>query len=471
MMRVSLSHDIPSGVLTVCKYISRVGVVVTRQALNLQPAVRFSYPQPFYGGVIQRKFFITLILVFALSFSVFAADVNPSVTVQYKYGNKKSGSFSLSSSNASFTGKVSGYLSYTSGTVAVDDYSGSTTVFELSRVPSDFSVSTSTPGFSVSSSLSDGVATIVITADSSRESNLCGLDFSGEYYVGSELKSYVLGSGYTYTGSGTPPVVPPNPYEGTGSMFGWTGATLLQLELSQSEKWYTYGSGSSFAAQLDSLWTGMDGEGTLRGQVVNSKMLASLTWNKWKWSVDSNTGLPKFEVDSWSQGSWADMIYRTSVYNYFYASKLWSNDVSGSWYGSISTSFSYLNYRVNQILEVLANDEDLAIKDATTPEREWVKNYFNGSGDKADSDKYNSLNSDGQALKDFLTPSESASMSDALSAVESQGYSFWSENVYQDINQVSSTATIGLDDDVPWEEQINDLYSEHIASIWGAFYD
>ena len=297
------------------------------------------------------------------------------------------------------------------------------------------------------------------------------MDFSGEFYVGSELKSYVLGSGYTYTGSGTPPVVPPNPYEGTGSMFGWTGATLLQLELSQSEKWYTFGSGSTFAAQLDALWTGMDGEGTLRGQVVNSKMLASLTWNKWKWSVDSNTGLPKFEVDSWSQGSWADMIYRTSVYNYFYASKLWSNDVSGSWYGSISTSFSYLNYRVNQILEVLANDEDLAIKDATTPERDWVKNYFNGSGDKADSDKYNSLNSDGQALKDFLTPSESASMSDALSAVESQGYSFWSENVYQDINQVSSTATIGLDDDVPWEEQINDLYSEHIASIWGAFYD
>lgn len=410
-----------------------------------------------------------MILVFALSASVYAADSNPSVTVQYKYGNYKSGSFSLSSSNASYTGKVSGYLSYTSGTVAVDDYSGSTTVFELSRVPSDFSVSTSTPGYSVSYSLSDGTATIVVTADSSRESNLCGLTFSGESYVGSELKSYVLGSGYSYTGSGTPPVVPPNPYEGTGSMFGWTGATLLQLELSQSEKWYTYGSGSSFAAQLDSLWTGMDGEGTLRGEVVNSKMLASLTWNKWKWSVDSNTGLPKFEVDSWSQGSWADMIYRTSVYNYFYSSKLWSNDVSGSWYGSISTSFSYLNYRVNQILEVLANDEDLAIKDATTPERDWVKNYFNGSGDKADSSKYNSVNSDGQALKDFLTPSESASMSDALAAVESQGYSFWSESVYQDINQVSPTATADLGDDVPWEDQINDLYSEHVVSIWGAF--
>lgn len=410
-----------------------------------------------------------MILVFALSASVYAADSNPSVTVQYKYGNYKSGSFSLSSSNASYTGKVSGYLSYTSGTVAVDDYSGSTTVFELSRVPSDFSVSTSTPGYSVSYSLSDGTATIVVTADSSRESNLCGLTFSGESYVGSELKSYVLGSGYSYTGSGTPPVVPPNPYEGTGSMFGWTGATLLQLELSQSEKWYTYGSGSSFAAQLDSLWTGMDGEGTLRGEVVNSKMLASLTWNKWKWSVDSNTGLPKFEVDSWSQGSWADMIYRTSVYNYFYSSKLWSNDVSGSWYGSISTSFSYLNYRVNQILEVLANDEDLAIKDATTPERDWVKNYFNGSGDKADSSKYNIVNSDGQALKDFLTPSESASMSDALAAVESQGYSFWSESVYQDINQVSPTATADLGDDVPWEDQINDLYSEHVASIWGAF--
>ena len=159
------------------------------------------------------------------------------------------------------------------------------------------------------------------------------------------------------------------------------------------------------------------------------------------------------------------------TYDYFWTDRLWSNSVSGSWYGAISDNFAYLNFRVNQILDVLANDEDLAIKDATTPEREWVKGYFTGSGDKADSSKYNSLNSDGQALKDFLTPSESASMSDALAAVESQGYSFWSESVYQDINQTSSTATTNLGDDVPWEEQINDLYSEHVASIWGAFYD
>ena len=60
-------------------------------------------------------------------------------------------------------------------------------------------------------------------------------------------------------------------------------------------------------------------------------------------------------------------------------------------------------------------------------------------------------------------------MSDALAAVESQGYSFWSESVYQDINQVSPTATADLGDDVPWEDQINDLYSEHVASIWGVF--
>lgn len=413
-----------------------------------------------------------MFLVFALSFSVFAADVNPSVTVQYKYGNNKSGSFSLSSSNASYTGKVSGYLSYTSGTVAVDDYSGSTTVFELSRVPSDFSVSTSTPGYSVTYSLSDGTATIVVTADSSRESNLCGLDFSGESYVGSELKSYVLGSGYTYTGSGTPPVVPPNPYEGTGSMFGWTGATLLQLELSQSEKWYTFGSGSTFAAQLDALWTGMDGEGTLRGQVVNSKMLASLTWNKWKWSVDSNTGLPKFEVDSWSQGSWADMIYRTSVYNYFYASKLWSNDVSGSWYGSISTSFSYLNYRVNQILEVLANDEDLAIKDATTPEREWVKNYFNGSGDKADSGKYDKLNNTGSAFKDAFAGAPDSSIADGFTAVNDNGYDFWSQSVSDDVNGVSSSSGRSLAPAyVPSEQRIVDAYSENWAELTGGYYD
>ena len=157
------------------------------------------------------------------------------------------------------------------------------------------------------------------------------------------------------------------------------------------------------------------------------------------------------------------MIYRTSVYNYFYASKLWSNDVSGSWYGSISSSFSYLNYRVNQILEVLANDEDLAIKDATTPERDWVKNYFNGSGDKADSSKYDKLNNTGSAFKDAFSGAPDSSIADGFTAVN--------DNVSNDINGVSSSAASRAPVYVPPDQRIVDAYSENWNQIVGGYYD
>lgn len=420
---------------------------------------------------ILKKLFIVFLCLSLLSSFVFAsAEPSPSVVVQWnkKLGSShKSGSFNIDGASPSSSESGTGIVSFTSGSVSVDNSASSTTVFQLSPVSANFSASTSSKGFSVSSSVSNGVATISVVSSADRSSNLCGIDFSGSGVT--ITQSSFSASGYSFTSGGGSVNPPVDEYAGTGSMFGWTGTTLFTLRFVEGQHWYTLGTGSDRVGHLDVVVATSEAE--MPGYYARTSMLASLTYQKWKWAIDQQTGLPKFSVMQEQQGTWADMIYRTSVYNYFWGSKLWNNDVSGSWYGSISTDFSYLNFRVNQILDVLANDEDLAIKDATTPERDWVKGYFSGSGDKADSDKYNSLNSDGQALKDFLTPSESASMSDALSAVESQGYSFWSENVYQDINQGSSTASVGLGDDVPWEEQINDLYSEHVALIGGAFDD
>lgn len=425
-----------------------------------------------------------MFLVFALSFSVFAdnSSVSPKVSVPYTLkvtpiGSPTSGTFTVDSSSASssISKELRSGSSFTFGNAQVVVNSSGTTSFQLYPVPSDFSASALADGFSVSYEVAKDTATVIVTADDTRTTNLCLLDISSTFnVVGGNAHSYSLGvSGYTYSASGPPTPPPENPYAGSGSMFGWTGKILLSLELAQSEKWYEHSIGSKDFAQMDSLWTGMDGEGTLRGGVVIPKMLASLAWNKWKWSIDPNTGLPKFEVDSWSQGSWADMIYRTSVYNYFYASKLWSNDVSGSWYGSISSSFSYLNYRVNQILEVLANDEDLAIKDATTPERDWVKNYFNGSGDKADSGKYDKLNDTGSAFKDAFSGAPDSSIADGFTAVNDNGYEFWTQGVSDDINgnSVSSSSVSRSPAYVPPEQRIIDAYSENWAQIVGGYYD
>lgn len=419
-----------------------------------------------------KKLLIVLLCLSLLSSFAFAsAESSPSVVVQWNVmlgSSNKSGSFNIDGASPSSSETGTGIVSFTSGSVSVDNSASSTTVFQLSPVSANFSASTSSKGFSISSSVSNGVASISVVSSADRSSNICGIDFSGSG-VTITLSTFSA-SGYSYTSSGGSLPEPDNPFSGTGSMFGWTGKTIFGLQTNSMEKWFIDGSGSDRVGHLDATYNYGDAV-SVPGYWVMQNMVASLTVQKWQWQIKPETGLPAFNVAENYKGTWSDMIYRTSVYNYFWGNKLWKNDVSGSWYGSISSDFSYLNFRVNQILDVLANDEDLAIKDATTPEREWVKDYFSGSGDKADSSKYNSLNSDGQALKDFLTPSESASMSDALAAVESQGYSFWSESVYQDINQTSSPATTNLGDDVPWEEQINDLYSEHVASIWGAFYD
>ncbi len=349
---------------------------------------------------------------------------------------------------------------------------GSATV-TLSPVPSDCSFAFLNPNLgTVSYSISDDIATVTINMTDEQYETYKSLisDPSSETVVSlivsgssSSITRSKLSLGYSsFEAAPEKPFVPPtNDMQG---LHGYRDASVL------GSRWKTYNDYIGIWETIMSLTnqgeTGPAITGESDADAISADVLASLGYNGYSWKVVN--GQIVFNSGA-AGGSWLDMIFRYSTYDYYWASRLWSDDVSGSWFGAISSNFSYLNFRVNQILDVLANDEDLAIKDSTTSEREWVKDYFSGSGDKADSSKYNSLNSDGQALKDFLTPSESASMSDALSAVESQGYSFWSENVYQDINHVPSTATVGLGDDVPWEEQINDLYSEHVALIGGAF--
>jgi hypothetical protein len=381
----------------------------------------------------------------------------------YSYVDGARASFAMSDSNPSAvarTGEACKGVRFTNITAS---FPAGTLTIDFSEFSSVPSFSTSTAGASVSVSGSS----LIITSDGSAQPILLTSSSSYTPAVAPATafllsSSFVASSGGGGSGGGGEEYTP-----GYSDMNGFHG---VRQALSTATEWSTYNQYIGVQDVVMELTNkGVSGSaitGKSTSEFITADVMAGIGFNGWSWKIEDGT--IKFSSGA-PGGSWLDMIFRYLTYDYFWTDRLWSNSVSGSWYGAISDNFAYLNFRVNQILDVLANDEDLAIKDATTSEREWVKGYFTGSGDKADSSKYNSLDSDGQALKDFLTPSESASMSDALSAVESQGYSFWSENVYQDINQVSSTATVGFGDNVPWDEQINDLYSEHVALIGGAF--
>lgn len=424
---------------------------------------------------ILKKLLLVLLCLSLLSSFAFAAaaEPTPSVVVQWSIkqpysSSSTQGNFTIDGSSPSASDSGAGGLTFTSASVSVNNSSTSTTVFELSPVDSSFSASSNTKGFSVSSSVSNGVATISVSASADRESNLCGIDFSGKYSV---ISGSFSASGYTYSSSGGSLPQPEDPYAGTGSMFGWTGTTLFTLRFVDGQHWYTDGSGSSRVGHLDVVVGTTEAE--MPGYYARTSMLAALTYQKWKWAIDDKTGLPKFDVMQEQQGTWADMLYRTSVYNYFWGNKLWHNDVSGSWYGSISSDFSYLNFRVNQILDVLANNEDLAIKDATTPERNWVKDYFSGSGDKADADKYDKLNNTGSAFKDAFAGAPESSIADGFTAVNDNGFEFWSQGVSDDINGNSSSSSYSSRAPayVPPDQRIVDAYSGNWGQIVGGYYD
>ena len=424
---------------------------------------------------IFKKLLIVFLCLSLLSTFAFAsAEPTPSAVVQWncKYGSSNiNGSFTLDGSSPSSSDKsLFGTVYFTSGSVTVGNSSSSTTVFQISPVPADFSASSSTSGYSVSSSVSNKVATITVVASSDRQSNICGIDFSGSGATVNSSNS-ISASGYTYNSSGGSVTPPVDEFAGTGSMFGWTGQTLFTLRFVDGMHWYTDGTGSSRVGHLDVVVENTEAQ--MPGYYARTAMLAALTYQKWKWAIDEKTGLPKFDVMQEQQGTWADMLYRTSVYNYFWGNKLWHNDVSGSWYGSISSDFSYLNFRVNQILSVLANDEDLAIKDATTPERDWVKNYFNGFGDKADTDKYDKLNNTGSAFKDAFAGAPDSSIADGFTAVNDNGYEFWSQGVSDDINGNSSSSSYSsrAPSYVPPDQRIVDAYSGNWDQIVGGYYD
>lgn len=403
----------------------------------------------------------------ALTFFVLADDgATNSVVIQGVTGPSNNtsmqDSFSLTV-NAEATSSTKTFMkanvSYTSGTCVMT--SAGTTTFELSPVSSDFSCSTTSSGYSIYYTVSGSTATITIDSDGTASSALMGFDINSSYvnYLGSGGVT-----GYSYTASSssggseeTPATPPSNTMQGL-----LNGVRYIQATASQ---WRTYNQyigfyeavmsgqvtlsdGSSVDANVD--YTGLQGD-----------FFASIYYNAYSWKVGENGELV---FNSGTAGSnWLDMIWKYLTYDYYWGTRLWSNDTSGSWYGDIKSSFSYLNYRVNQIFEVLANDEDLKIKDATDEEREWVQDYFENGTDIADSEKYDKLNGTTSAFKDLFSGAPDSSIADGFSAVNDNGYDFWSKSVSDEINGASIASIYSDDPDL----QIVDFYSENFAKIVG----
>lgn len=439
---------------------------------------------------ILKKLLIIFLCLSLLSSFVFAGDLTILEGEEFNtFGNLTAADYGVSTVPWAATIRV-GLYNYGDGpyqNFAISDSSPSSSVSSSSSLrfnevhmvsvtcsfPAGTLVLTSNVPIFSGLSIRSGSAGVTLTQSGTSLSIVSDGSSSPITLVGNEFGS---ASTFDFSGSFTPAGSSgggggDNEYAGTGSMFGWTGNTLFTLRFVDGQHWYTNGSGSDRVGHLDVVVATTEAE--MPGYYARTSMLAALTYQKWKWSIDSETGLPKFDVMQEQQGTWADMLYRTSVYNYYWGNKLWTNDVTGSWYGSISSDFSYLNYRVNQILSVLANDEDLAIKDSTTSERDWVKNYFNGSGDKADSDKYDKLNNTGSAFKDAFAGAPDSSIADGFTAVNDNSYEFWSQGVSDDINGNASSSSYSSRAPayVPPEQRIVDAYSENWAQIVGGYYD
>lgn len=353
---------------------------------------------------------------------------------------------------------------------------GSATV-TLSPVPSDSSFAFMNPNLgTVSYSISDDIATVTVTMTDEQYQTYQSLitDPSAQTVValavsgsGSSLTRAKLSLGYSsFEAAPEKPFVPP-----TNDMQGLHGFRDASVSAS---RWKTYneyiGIWETVMTLTNQGETGPALTGESDSDSISADVLASLGYNGYSWKIENGSIVFKSGA---AGGSWLDMIFRYSTYDYYWASRLWSDDVSGSWFGAISSNFSYLNFRVNQILDVLANDEDLAIKDSTTSEREWVKDYFSGSGDKADSAKYDKLNNTGSAFKDAFAGAPDSSIADGFTAVNDNGYEFWSQGVSDDINgnSASSSGVTRAPAYVPPDERIVDVYSENWAQIVGGYYD
>lgn len=240
---------------------------------------------------------------------------------------------------------------------------------------------------------------------------------------------------------------PSNPYPSSGSRWiltdnkgNWVAGEQGQQFLSTSNEWQTMG--QYIGDYVTKVKYSRDGaESEENSEAFMSRMLSNLAYSTWDWSV-SDGKLIFFPPEN-AEGSWLDNLWRMNVTIYY-------NLVNNSgWFGNVTSNQSSmislldtLNTRVLQILSVLANDEDVKIKDATTPERTWIQNYFEGDDPVGPSaGNFTDLRSGFGSITDQFETDKSITdigsvFSDSAYDSRSQFF-FWSQTVSDDVNGVS----------------------------------
>lgn len=245
------------------------------------------------------------------------------------------------------------------------------------------------------------------------------------------LNSWIPSSGGGSGGGDTPAT----PEWTLGNNFGdWRPGLAVPNQTSTSTQWKTYneyigeyvttvsstGDSKSFSGPADSFFV---------------SALSALSYDDWSWGVGED-GKMYFSPPAFAEGSWLDNIWRMDVYLYYNLAN------QTGWFGGVNDRLDTLNARVLQILSVLANDEDVAIKDATTDHRNWIIDFFQGDNTgkptTSDNDAVNdSINTVKEHFQTSYTVGDIGSIFSGNSYDNNIWYTFWSQPVFNDVNGLS----------------------------------
>ena len=374
-----------------------------------------------------------MLLVASFCFAVFtlvvsAADA-PSGSCTWSYrdvGTHSSFTVSLGDSQSVSVRSLS-----VSSLVLVAPSAGTLTV-SLSPCTSTFSATGSGSASSVTYSQSGNSTTVVAVFDSAGSA---GISVSpADFYPSNTVScSFTLVSWEPSGSSGGGD----DDYSGgwtLGDNFGdWRPGLAVPNQTSTTTQWKTYSQYiGEYVTEVSSSGDSKSFSGPADSFFVSA--LSALTYDDWSWGVGED-GKMYFSPPSFAQGSWLDNIWRMDVYFYYNLAN------QTGWFGGVNNRLDTLNSRVLQILSVLANDEDVKIKDATTDHRNWIIDFFQGdnTGKPKTSDN-NAVNDSMNTVKDQFqssyTVGDIGSIFSGNSYDNNIWYTFWSQPVFNDVNGI-----------------------------------
>lgn len=374
-----------------------------------------------------------MLLVASFCFAVFTLSVSaadaPSGSCTWNYrdvGVHSSFTVSLGDSQSVSVSSLS-----VSSLVLVAPSAGTLTV-SLSPCTSTFSATGSGSASSVTYSQSGNSTTVVAVFDSGGSA---GISVSpADFYPSNTVScSFTLVSWEPSGGSGGGD----DGYSGgwtLGDNFGdWRPGLAVPNQTSTSTQWKTYSQYiGEYVTEVSSSGDSKSFSGPADSFFVSA--LSALTYDDWSWGVGED-GKMYFSPPSFAQGSWLDNIWRMDVYFYYNLAN------QTGWFGGVNNRLDTLNSRVLQILSVLANDEDVKIKDATTDHRNWIIDFFQGENTgkpkTSDNDAVNdSMNTVKDQFQSSYTVGDIGSIFSGNSYDNNIWYTFWSQPVFNDVNGV-----------------------------------